>query len=57
MCVLSVEILHMEKYKYINFVVVTLDCFSEGYSYALYSTNLLLDLFWIRNCLHRRKAL
>lgn len=32
------------------------DCFSEGYSYTLYSTNLLLDFFWIRNYLHRRKT-
>jgi len=32
------------------------DCFTEGYSYTLYSTNLLLDFFWI-NYLHRRKTL
>jgi hypothetical protein len=55
--VLCMEILHMKKYKCINFVDNNSDSFSEGYSCTLYSTNLLLYFFWLRNCVYRRKTL
>jgi hypothetical protein len=54
-CVYCLKILHMEKYECINSVDNNSDCCSEGYLCTLHSTNLLLDFFWIRNCIYTER--